>query len=459
MTFITLDQKFFTEPLLERAEAYQPRVCKALADLQQGDCLGHDFTGWYQYPQKAGFKEIGEISHYVKELDVDYDIVVVVGIGGSYLGTRAVADALSHSYTGMVQESLGGFRKPIVYAGHHLSESESLELLDLLDQKHPIVNVISKSGTTTEPGIAFRVLRDYMNRRFGASAARDRIVVTTDPEKGSLRKLAEETEYVTFAIPPEVGGRFSVLTPVGMVPLALAGFDVQSMMQGADRVFRELGEFQGDRAWQHPVLNYAKSRMAAYDAGKKVEVLAFSDPKLRSLVEWWKQLFGESEGKDGKGLFPSGLAYTTDLHSMGQFMQAGERILLETFLTFSEDTYSSSKAGERRLKVPTAKDNFDGLGYLENRYIADVNAAAVKGTKLAHYDGGVPCLEVRVRRKTEESLGGLIGFFESACALSGAMLGVNPYDQPGVEDYKVNLFALLGKPGFEQLASDLRQRF
>ena len=456
MPVVTFEQNFFTDDLKERSTSLWQKAGASLQDLKDGNCLGADLAGWYDYPEKGGYQEAKDISDFVKNLEVDYDTVVVVGIGGSYLGTRAIADSLNHSYLGQVPAHLAGYKKQLIYAGHHLSEAQTLEILDLLGNRLPIINVISKSGGTTEPGVAFRVLRRYLEERFGTEGAKDRILVTTGQEKGALRQLAFENSYKTFDVPSEVGGRYSVLTPVGVLPLALAGFNVEKLMAGAGEVFRELKE-PFDEENPHPALCYAAARLAAYHDGKKVELLAYSDPKLRFFVEWWKQLFGESEGKDGKGLFPSGVSYTTDLHSIGQMMQAGERILLETFLTFEEN--SSSQMTERRLKIPEAKENLDGLGYIENRFIADIDAAAIKATKLAHFDGGVPCLEVKVKEKNEAALGALMAFFEVACAVSGAMLGVNPFDQPGVENYKENLCALLGKPGYEQLNFELRKRF
>lgn len=458
MTIVSLDQSFLTDELNQAACDLLPLARKSLEELKNGSCLGSDFTGWYDYPKQQGFKEVGDIKDFVQRLDVDYDTVLVIGIGGSYVGTRAVADSLNHTFQGQIDVSKAGYRKQIIYTGHHLSDSEVLEVLDLLGGRLPIVNVISKSGTTTEPGIAFRIVRKYLEERFGEKEACRRIIVTTDAEKGALRQLSSEKGYHSFVIPSSVGGRYSVLTPVGVLPLALSGFDVANLMDGADQVFSELENTEGGEL-NHPVLSYAAARIAAYRAGKKIELMAYSDPKLRNLVEWWKQLFGESEGKDGKGLFPSGLAYTTDLHSLGQMIQSGERTLIETFLTFKEEASVSTQSGERRLSIPSVGDNYDGLGYLESRAVSDVNHAAIRGTKVAHFDGGVPCLSLEVRRKDETGLGALMAFFEASCAVSSALLGVNPFDQPGVEDYKSNLFALLGKPGYEELGRTLRERF
>lgn len=455
---IGFDTRFFPQNLAARAETLLPKAQAALLALRDQTCTGGEFTGWFDWPQRRGQGVWREIKEYIAKLDVYYDMVLVVGIGGSYLGTRAVADALGHEYAIAFAKSGKNARRPVVaYAGHHLSEAGLVELLDLLEDRQPLVNIISKSGTTTEPAVHFRVLRNYMEKRFGKTEAARRIIATTDKEKGALRKLADENNYKTFEVPDDVGGRYSVLTAVGLVPLALAGFDAERLLLGADEVFRQLRE--GD-AGNHPVLRYAACRNAAYEAGKKIELLATGEPKLRTFIEWWKQLFGESEGKDGKGLFPAGLVYTTDLHSMGQYVQEGERDLLETFLMIEHPTATAADGTnvERRIRVPHSGGDLDGLSYLEQRFVGDINDAALLGTQLAHADGGVPALSVKVPRLDELTLGRLFAFFETACGISGAMLGVNPYDQPGVEAYKKNLFGLLGKPGFEELGQTLRKR-
>jgi glucose-6-phosphate isomerase len=455
---IQLDSKFFPSDMQARAETLLPKAHKALLQLRDHSCLGGEFTGWFDWPRQRGQALWREVKEYIAKLDVYYDTVVVVGIGGSYLGTRAVADALGHEYGVAFAKSGKNARRPVVaYAGHHLSEAGLVELLDLLEERQPVINVISKSGTTTEPAVHFRVLRSYMEKRFGKTEAARRIIATTDAHKGALRKLADENGYRTFEVPDDVGGRYSVLTAVGLVPLALAGFDCERLLAGADSVFKELRE---GNAEGHAVLRYAAYRNAAYEVGKKVELLSTGEPKLRNLIEWWKQLFGESEGKDGKGLFPAGLIYTTDLHSMGQYVQEGERDLLETFLLIEHPTATAGDGTnvERRIRIPHGGGDLDGLAYLEQRFVGEINAAALLGTKVAHADGGVPCLSVTIPRLDEHNLGALFAFFETACGVSGAVLGVNPYDQPGVEAYKKNLFGLLGKPGFEDLGAALRKR-
>ena len=456
---IRLDARFFPADLREAATSALSDAEAALAAVRQGECAGGEFTGWFDWPRRHGFALATEVKKYVQELGLFYDTVVVVGIGGSYLGCRAVAEALSHSYAPALSRGAKNPLRPlIVYAGHNLSEAGLVELLDLLGERQPLINVISKSGTTTEPAVAFRVLREYMEQRFGKADASRRIVATTDGKKGALRQLSADAGYKTFAVPDDVGGRFSVLTAVGLVPLALGGFDVEAMMHGADEMFRS---FDGEHASSHPVLEYACLRKAAFDAGKRIDLLAYSEPRLASLVEWWKQLFGESEGKHGLGMFPAGLNYTTDLHSLGQYVQDGCRNLLQTFLTIGQVSAPAQQGPtqvERRLRVPHAAVNDDDLGYLEGRFISEINQAAMLGTKVAHSDGGVPCLELQVRELNERTLGGLFAFFETACAVSALLLGVNPFDQPGVEAYKKNLFALLGKPGFEELGGALRRR-
>lgn len=451
MSGIRLNDRFFPPDLQQDARAiWLPAAQAALHALTSKTCVGSEWTGWFDWPRQQGFALQREVAAFVQDLDVGYDLVLVVGIGGSYLGTRAVVEALSHTHsqlmaTGMQQPP------PVLYAGHNLSERGLVELLEVLDRRRPIVNVISKSGTTTEPAVAFRVIRSYLERRFGKAEAAKRIVATTDGHKGALRRLATDAGYRQFVVPDDVGGRFSVLTAVGLVPLALAGFATDKLLDGADQVFREL---QAASAEDHTVLRYAAARTAAYKSGKRIELLAFSDPKLSYVAEWWKQLFGESEGKQGKGLFPGSLSYTTDLHSLGQYVQDGPRHMLETFLVAGR----SDAPIEKRLRIPRAADNLDELGYLEERYISEINEAATLGTMVAHADGGVPCLALELPEMSERGLGQLFAFFETACAVSAALLEVNPFDQPGVEAYKKNLFGLLGKPGFESLGAELRRR-
>ncbi len=452
MSSIKLDIQMVDDELKSAAREILPKAGAALRDLQEKRCTGAEFTGWYDWPKIKGHALAKDIRKLVGSLDVFYDQVVVIGIGGSYLGCRAVTDALSHSYAGQVTAKQG--RRPgLTFAGHHLSESGLVELLDLLEEKQPIINVISKSGTTTEPAVAFRVIRSYMEKRFGKEEASKRIIATTDSKSGALRSMAKSEGFKSFDVPGDVGGRYSVLTAVGLVPLALAGFNIEDLLQGADDVFRSLEAPAAD----HPVLQYAAVRSAAYQNGKTVDILAYGEPRLFHTVEWWKQLFGESEGKEGKGLFPAGVAYTTDLHSLGQYVQEGVRNLIETFLMV-DDPLGRTGGVERRLRIPAMSENADELRYLENRFISEINDAALVATRIAHFDGGVPCMALHLPRIDEKSLGALFAFFETACAIGGALLQVNPFDQPGVEAYKKNLFGLLGKPGFENLGVELRRR-
>ncbi|MBC7661286.1 MAG: glucose-6-phosphate isomerase [Chitinophagaceae bacterium] len=447
MTAIKLNEKLLEPDLIAQADALDP--IEHLEALREKSCLGAEFTGWWDYPQQHGFALEQEIQTYIRDLDVTYDLVLVVGIGGSYLGTRAVTEALLHSYQGLVKS-----HQPLIaFAGHHISETQLIEVIEMLDKRLPIVNIISKSGTTTEPGVAFRILRSYLENRFGKEEAARRIVCTTDANAGALRQVAREEGYKTFSIPDDVGGRFSVLTAVGLVPLALLKLDTKAMLEGASRIFQELS---GD-VTQHPVLRYAALRSAAYRSGKAIELLSTNNPKLTYIVEWWKQLFGESEGKEGKGLFPAGMVFTTDLHSLGQYVQEGERRFFETFLSFENDRPRRNGV-EQQLRVPTLAAKGDGLTYLEGRPLNEINNAAMQGTMLAHTDGKVPSIGLQWPVLNEYNLGSLFAFFETACAISAGMLAVNAFDQPGVEAYKQNLFALLGKPGSEALRAKLKER-
>lgn len=448
MTEVRLNETFLEQALSEGADPLMAEAKEQLQKLQDKTCLGSEWTGWYNWPANHGYKLEKEIQAYVDGLDVNYDLVLIVGIGGSYLGARAVTEALLHSYQGLVKS-----QQPLVaFAGYHISETQLIEVLELLEKRMPIINVISKSGTTTEPGVAFRVLRSYMEKRFGKEETARRILCTTDANAGALRQLAVEEGYKTFPIPDDVGGRFSVLTAVGLVPLALLKLDTKALLDGAAQIFSEV---EADSA--HPLVRYAALRTAANRAGKNVELLAVNNPKLTYIVEWWKQLFGESEGKDGKGLFPAGLVYTTDLHSLGQYVQDGNRTFLETFLSFENDRPKRNGV-EQHIRVPAMREQLDGLAHLEGKAINEINQAAMLGTLIAHTDGDCPSIGLEWPALNEYNLGSLFAFFETACAISGGMLGVNPYDQPGVEAYKKNLFALTGKPGTEALRAKLKER-
>jgi glucose-6-phosphate isomerase len=452
VTRVTLDTNFFPRELKSAAEARLEDARRLLHSVADGTCRGGEFTGWFDYPRRFGFQLQKELDAAVRSLDVDYDSVVVIGIGGSYLGTRCVMEALQNEFL-LAQPPSSRRHRPIFFAGHQLTAKGLSELLQVLDGFKPVVNVISKSGTTTEPSIAFRLVRSYIEKRFGKAEASRRIIATTDPKSGALRQFAEQSGYRTFPVPPDVGGRFSVLTAVGLVPLCLAGYSTSELLGGADAFFAEMRQ-PAKVALTHPVLTYAAARKAAYDHGRVIEIQSIIDPKLRMLTEWWKQLFGESEGKEAKGIYPTGLIMTTDLHSLGQYVQQGNRNLFETFLTFRRGAQSDVD-----LRIPVQNDDRDQLLYLEGKAIDEVNEAAKVATKIAHFDGGVPCLDLEFHDTlSEAALGYGFAFFETACAVSALLLGVNPFDQPGVEEYKKNLFALMGRRGHEALQSKLAQR-
>lgn len=454
LDFLKLDSSMLTTEIKERSSALLPLVKTSFENLKNKTCVGNEWTGWYDYPAKLGFVLAKEIKEYVGGIDFYYDTIVVIGIGGSYLGTKAVDAVNRHTYDGRL--ALGhSAKKAIVYAGHNVSESELIELLEFLRNKNPIINVVSKSGTTTESGIAFRILRNLMEDRYGKDAV-NRIVVTTDPQSGALRALANKFGYRCFPVPPDMGGRYSVLSAVGLVPLALAGHDIEGLLEGAESCFRAMEILSPEL---NPVLQYAAARVACYQSGKSVEVLSLSEPKMAMFGEWWKQLFGESEGKNGQGIFPAVTTFTTDLHSLGQYLQDGKQIFFETFLSI--ESLKSTTAGglEQRLRIPKMPEVGDGLGYLEGKTLFEINCVAMQATRIAHREAGVPCLEIMVRTLDPYCLGGFIAFMEIACAVSALSIGVNPFDQPGVEAYKNNLFALLGKPGFEGLGARLRSTY
>ncbi len=441
---ITIGMKHFGAELSGAASANVQFAIEQFKNLKMGACKGGEWTGWLRYADNIGPKLIKDIEAYKSSVTLSYDVVVVIGIGGSYLGTRAVSEALSNEYLLAQPAALRKF-KPILYVGHHLCPDATSDLMVFLDSVNPIVNVISKSGTTTEPSVAFRLVRDYMNRRYGEGEACKRIIATTDPETGALRKLSMANGYQTFPVPRDVGGRYSVLTAVGMVPLAMAGYPVNEIMLSAQKYFADVLKCDVADLKQHAVIQYAACRKAAVDHGKVTELLAYTEPKLRNLAEWWKQLFGESEGKDGKGMFPASLALTTDLHSLGQYAQDGMRTMIESFLSFK-----SPSRHEVKMRVPVLNDDSDQLLYLEGKSIASVNDAARLATSFAHSQGGMPCLSVAVDEELNaRSLGALIAFYETSCAVSALMLGVNPFDQPGVEAYKKYLFGLMGRRGYE----------
>ena len=407
----------------------------ALSDLLNGKGKGNDFLGWVNLPNDIDNYLLDSIEESARVLRNNCDIVVVIGIGGSYLGAKAVIEALNNSFDLLQKDR----KNPIVlFAGQNIGEDYLFELQELLkDKKFGIIS-ISKSGTTTEPAIAFRLLKTQLENQAGKEVAKKLIICITDKEKGALRILADKEGFTTYVIPDNVGGRFSVLTPVGLLPIAVAGYDIRALVNGAIDMKNKAIVPSTDNI----AIQYAIIRNELYKIGKKIELLVNFNPKLHYIAEWWKQLYGESEGKDGKGIFPAAVDFTTDLHSMGQYIQDGERHLFETVITVEKSTHS--------LLIPHDKDNLDGLNFLAGKNIDNVNKMAELGTCIAHVDGGVPNLKIVLPELSEYNLGQLLYFFEIACGISGYILGVNPFNQPGVEAYKKNMFALLDKPGYEE---------
>jgi len=405
---------------------------------------GNDFLGWVDLPAQPDEALLSSIQEIAYRLASISKFVIVTGIGGSYLGARAVIDALNHQFVGL----LPGDHPLVLYAGQNIGEDYLTELLQLLDHKDYSIVVISKSGTTTEPAIAFRILKNHLEAKYGKSEAVSRIVAITDKEKGALKELAKKEGYTTFIVPDDVGGRYSVFTPVGLLPIAIAGFNINELVRGATDM-RSLALSNTDMD-ANPVMMYAAARNALYRQGKTIEIMVSYLPNLYYLTEWWKQLFGESEGKENKGIFPAGAGFTTDLHSMGQYIQEGLRNIFETVISVENTKHS--------LLIPQDEMNADKLNYLAGRNIDQVNKMAELGTLIAHVDGGVPNIRITVSEVNEYYLGQLIYFFEMSCAVSGYILDVNPFDQPGVEAYKKNMFALLGKPGFEEETAAIKKR-
>lgn len=424
----------------EEARAAQLRL--AHSHLQHGDGAGGEFTGWVQLPRQYDREEFARIQAAARKIQQDSQALVVIGIGGSYLGARAVVELLHSPNFNLTHK--GG--PDIYFAGNGLSSDAMLEVIELVKDKDFSINVISKSGTTTEPAVAFRIFKALLEEKYGKEGARRRIYATTDAHKGALKGLADAEGYEEFVVPDAVGGRYSVLTAVGLLPIACAGVDIAALMEGAAQAMEALAAPGADNpAWQ-----YAAARHALYTQGKKVEILVGYEPSFRFFGEWWKQLFGETEGKDGKALFPASVEFTADLHSMGQYIQQGERLMLETVVRFARSRGS--------VTIPHDPDNVDGLNFLAGKDLSFVAEQAMRGTLLAHVDGGVPNLVVTAPARDAQSVGWLIYFFEYACGLSGYLLDVNPFDQPGVEAYKKNMFALLGKPGYEALRQELAEK-
>ena len=442
MKSIRLEVAQATSFLSEGAlEAFSSRVGSAQAALENATCPGNDFLGWLHLPSSITAEHLADIKECAATLRANCDTIVVAGIGGSYLGARAVIEALSDQFEWLTND---GSNPIILFAGNNIGEDYLYELCTYLKgRKFGIIN-ISKSGTTTETALAFRLLKKQCEEQRGKEMARKVIVAVTDEKRGAARTTAEQEGYASFVIPDNVGGRFSVLTPVGLLPIACAGFDIEALVNGAREM--EAAAASDDNI----VTQYAALRNALYEAGKKIEILVNFQPKLHYMNEWWKQLYGESEGKDGKGIFPAAVDFTTDLHSMGQWIQEGERTIFETVV--------SVEAPRHELLFPHDEENLDGLNFLEGKRVDEVNKMAELGTQLAHVDGGVPNIRIVMPELNEYYLGQLIYFFERACGVSGLLLEVNPFNQPGVEAYKKNMFALLGKPGYEAETEAIKSR-
>ena len=428
----------------EEIIALAQQSVRHLESLNTGKGAGSDFLGWLSLPDDI-LQQLDRIEKVAKHLRSVSDTTVVIGIGGSYLGARAVIEALSHSFSPMLKVK----HHEILYAGQNISEDYMSDLLEILDGRNYSIIVISKSGTTTEPAIAFRILKDHLERKVGKHAAADRIIAVTDSSKGALRKQAEMKGYDTFVIPDNIGGRYSVLTPVGLLPIAVSGLDIRMLVKGAKAM--EAVTRINKNAASNPSLLYAAARNLILKTGRSVEILVGFTPKLHYMAEWWKQLYGESEGKDSKGIFPSSVDFTTDLNSLGQYIQDGQRILFETII--------SVKNPKKNLTIPFEKDDSDQLNYIAGKRLSEVNHNAETGTIIAHNDGNVPIISLSIPELDEYYIGQMIYFFEMACAISGYILDVNPFDQPGVEDYKKNMFALLNKPGFEEASKNIKKTY
>ena len=425
----------------EELSSIAPAVSAAHKTMSEKSGPGSDFLGWVDLPVDYDKEEFARIKAAAEKIRSNSDVLIVIGIGCSYLGAKAAIDFVTgpfYNYTAKTQ---------IIFAGNNISPNYLNSILECIEGKDVSVNVISKSGTTTEPAIAFRVMKQYLEEKYGKEGAKERIFATTDKAKGALKNLADSEGYETFVVPDDVGGRFSVLTAVGLLPIAVCGADIDAMMQGAADA-REL--YANDDIETNECYQYAAVRNILHRKGKDVEMMVNYDPELQYFTEWWKQLYGESEGKDQKGIFPAGVCFSTDLHSMGQYIQDGRRLMFETVLYVEES--------KTDLLIGEDKDNVDGLNFLAGKGMDFVNKKAFEGTYLAHNDGGVPNLIIKLKKLDEYTFGQLVYFFEKACGISGYLLGVNPFDQPGVEAYKKNMFALLGKPGYEEAKAELEAR-
>lgn len=424
----------------------QNQVSAAHKELREGTGAGNDFLGWIDLPENYDKEEFARIQKAAEKIQSDSEVLVVIGIGGSYLGAKAALDFLNHSFYNLLDKAE---RKApqIFFAGNSISSSYLTDLIHIIGDRDFSVNVISKSGTTTEPAIAFRIFKEMLIKKYGREEANKRIYATTDKAKGAVKVEADEEGWETFVIPDDVGGRFSVLTAVGLLPIAASGADISQLMEGANQARKD---FSSDKLEENAAYQYAALRNILYRKGKVTELLINYEPSLQYFSEWWKQLFGESEGKDQKGIYPSSANFSTDLHSLGQYIQEGRRNIFETVIKLDKPRHN--------IDIPVTEKDLDGLGYLQGKDVDFVNTKAFEGTLLAHTDGDVPNFVITIPEQNAFTLGYLMYFFEIACGISGYINGVNPFDQPGVEAYKKNMFALLGKPGFEDLAKELNER-
>ena len=430
---------------IEISADVEAKAQAANALLHSGEGAGNDFLGWVKLPSSISDAEIAVIEKEAAKLRSKADVIICIGIGGSYLGAKAVLEAMSDPFKLLHKEQ----KDPtVIFAGQNISEDYTAEMLEAVKEHSIAAIVISKSGTTTEPAIAFRLIKAEIEKRYGKKEASERIVAITDKARGALKTLATQEGYPTFVIPDDVGGRFSVLTPVGLLPLAAAGVDIAALVHGAQEMEKATAE--GVPFKENPAAVYAAVRNMLYADGKKIEILGSYEPKLQYINEWWKQLYGESEGKQGKGIFPASVTLTADLHSMGQYIQDGERTLFETIISVAKPA--------AKVLIEADKENLDGLNFLAGKRISEVNRMAELGVQLAHVDGGVPNIRIEIPEISAGVIGGLLYFFEKACGISGYMLGVNPFDQPGVEAYKKNMFALLDKPGYEEASKAIKAR-
>ena len=430
----------------EVVKRMEPQVKVAHDMLHKKNGPGNDFLGWLDLPTNYDKEEFARIRKAAAKIRRDTDVLVVIGIGGSYLGARAVIEMLSHSFANIASKKVRNAPQ-IIFCGNSISATYLADMMDIIDGKRVSLNIISKSGTTTEPAIAFRILRAYMEEKYGKEEAKNRIYATTDKARGALKGLADEEGYETFVVPDDVGGRFSVLTAVGLLPIAVAGIDIRELMKGAKDASKAYKKMSLE---ENPCYQYAAVRNCLLRSGYTTEIMVNYEPSFHYMTEWWKQLYGESEGKDFRGIMPAGVDNTTDLHSMGQFIQEGARIMFETVVAID--------APRKSFEIPNDPANLDGLNFLSGMDMNEVNKKAMQGTILAHVDGKVPNMEVHMAEQTAYNLGELIYFFEKACGISGYLLAVNPFNQPGVEAYKKNMFALLGKPGYEDQKAALEAR-